>query len=219
MNYLQLVTKLRTECGASGTSTTVVNATGEWARLCGWIADAWLEIQEKREDWEWMRADATFNTTANVNTYTPAAAGVTSFASWRINSFRAYLQAAGVNNEQILGYRDYRTFRDYYLLSSRKSIAARPTEITVAPNKSLILGLIPNDIYVVSGEYYSLPITLATDADIPAMPPRFHLLPVYRAMMSYGAFESASEVYDRGEAQYKAMMHSLEVDQLPRITR
>ena len=219
--FIQLCTKLRTECGVSGTNTSAVTPTptGEWARMVGWIIDSWVEIQEEQPDWEWMRKDVVFNTVAQQSTYIPTQANVTDLGSWKERSFRAYLTSAGIGSEQLLGFKDYRVFRDYYLLSTRKTTYARPTEITVAPNKSLILGLIPNDVYTVSGEYYKTPVILAADADIPDMPVRFHNAIVYKAMMKYGAFEAASEVYDRGEKELKTMLNKLRMDQLPKMRR
>ena len=217
--YLDLCKDLRAECGVSGTDTTVVSATGEWARMCNWVKKAWIEIQEKHPDWEWKRKSFTFNTIANQGEYTAVQAGVTDLGEWKPASFRLYLQAAGVGSEQLIGFKHYNIFRDYYLLSTRKTTYARPTEVSISPSRTILLGLIPNDVYVVSGEYFTAPITLALDADTPDMPAQFHNAIVYRAMMHYGSFEAASEVYERGQQQYKEMMASLRLHQLPRMTR
>ena len=223
--YLQLCQRLRSESGTSGTNTSVPTsisgAAGEWGRLCDWVSQAWSEIQEEHENWEWMRKNVTFNTVAQQSEYTPTGTEIalTDFGSWRKNSFRAYLTSAGVGSEQRLGYKGYEAFRDYYMLSSRRITYARPTEITVAPNKSLMLGLAPDADYTVSGEYFKTPQILSADADTPEMPARFHMLIVYRAMMSYGAYNAANEVYQRGEAEYKKMLNKLRMDQLPGITR
>lgn len=218
-NFLQLVKRLRQECGVSGTDNTVVNASGEWLRLCDWTAQAWTELQEENPDWDWMRKSVTFNTTANQGEYTAAQAGVADMGMWRKNSFHIYLTSAGVGSEWNLPYRDYNGFHDYYLIGSRKITYARPSEITIAPSKNLILGLAPDAIYTVSGEYFKTAVILAADADIPDLPTRFHLAIVYKAMMSYGAFEAASEVYQRGEQQYKAMLNKIRYDQAPEIKR
>lgn len=217
--FIQLATRLRTECGVSGTNTTVSGATGEWGRLCGWIEQAWTELQEENPDWQWMRKTVTFNTVANQGEYTPVQAGVTDLGAWRNNSFRLYLASAGVGGERLLHDMDYNSFRDYYLLGSRKTTYSIPTEIAISPSKSLLLGLAPNDIYTVSGEYYKTPITLALDADMPELPAHFHNAIVYRAMMSYGMFESANEVYQRGEKQYRAMLNKIRYDQAPAVSR
>ena len=218
--FLELATRLRQDCGVSGTNTSVVGATGEWKRLCDWVATAWMEIQEKHNDWQWMRKDVTFNTIANQQAYAPASAPIslTDFAEWKMDSFRLYLTSSGVNNETYLIPEEYTSFRDSYMFGARRNTYARPISITQAPNKSLLFGLTPNDIYTVVGEYYKTPVLLTADADIPDMPTRYHMMIVYKAMVSYGLFESAQEVIERGNAGYRELLYSLEQDQLPMIT-
>jgi len=228
MNLLKIVQTLASEVGATPQNTTL-NATGEWLRLTNWCIQSWVEIQEELPEAEWMRNPVVFNTIANQGEYapastvfsTPAGTGLANFGMWRKKSFRIYLTSAGVGTEWLLGYKDYSPFRDFYLLSSRKLTYARPTEITISPTKSLILGLAPNDIYTVSGEYYIDPQVLALDADIPtaAFPTRYHYAIVYRAMMKYGAFESASEVYSRGKEELRTMMNKIRMNQLPVMQR
>ena len=41
---------------------------------------------------------------------------------------------------------------------------------------------------------------------------------VYRAMMMYGAFESANEVYDRGETEFGKIMRRMADQRLPEVT-
>ena len=220
MNFLALAKRLRQECGATGTDNTVVNATGEWSRLVNWIITAWEDIQNDQPNWLWMRKDFTFNTTPNKGEYSVVTdLGITDFAEWRKGSFRLYLSDAGIGNELLIPYRNYEAFRDYYLLASRRLLSSRPTEITVSPTQSLILGLMPDNVYVVSGQYQKNSVLLAADTDTPDLPSRFHMVIVYRAMMSYGGFDAANEVYARGEKEYKKMMNELELSQLPSITR
>ena len=61
------------------------------------------------------------------------------------------------------------------------------------------------------------PGAVAADADTPALPSNFHMLIVFRAMYYYGGYESASEVYQRGEFEFKRLMERLNIDQLPTI--
>jgi len=204
----------------TGGDTTVVGATGEWGRIVNWTATAWEEIQLENPDLDWMRRNVSFNTVAQQGAYSATTdMGLTDFASWREESFRAYLQSAGEGTEIQLSFKEYNEFRDYYLLASRKTTYARPTEVTVTPSKTLMLGLKPDAVYVVSGEYYITPVTLTADADVPALPERFHRAIVYKAMMYYGAYEAAPEVFAYGESQFKYMMNRIRSDQLPDITR
>jgi len=228
MNLLLLAQTLAEETGATP-GLTVTNATGEWKRLINWCSRAWIDIQREFPEAEWMRNNVAFDTIANQGEYpysttifsTPATTGLADFGKWRQKSFRLYLKSAGVGTEWLLGYKDYNAFRDFYLLSSRKLTAARPCEITISPSKSLMLGLMPNDVYTVSGEYYTIPQNLILDADAPSVkfPEDLHYAIVYRAMMKYGAFESATEVYSEGENELNRMLNKIRMDQLPKMTR
>jgi hypothetical protein len=220
MNFIKLVTTLRDECGASGTDSTVVSATGEWARLCNWIATSWHEIQEDNKGWEWMRKNVTFDTVAQKGEYNAETdILLTDFGIWKEDSFRAYLKSAGVGNEMLLDFKNYEDFRNFYLFSTRNTTYTRPIEVSIAPNRNLLLGFSPDAVYTVSGEYYKDPVDLVLDTDTPDMPSRFHMAIVYRAMMSYGAFEAASEVYQRGEKGYKEILNKIRFDQAPSISR
>jgi hypothetical protein len=216
--YIDLCKRLRQEVGASGSDSTVVGASGEWKRICDWIAISWNEIQKKHPIWEWMRANKSFNTIANQGEYAYASSplSLTDFASWRNNSFRLYKDST--DDEQFLDHWSYNDFRDEYLLGSNRTTYSRPIVVAVSPSKSLLLGSPPDDVYTVVAEYYKTPTTLSADADEPGMPERFHEAIVYRAMIHYGMYEAAQEVVARGERFYREYMEELEFDQLPPVT-
>lgn len=218
MNRLQLAQRLRQECGVSGTGpATTINQVGEMKRLVDWIDQAWLEIQEKRPNWNWMTESFSFNTTASQYEYTATEAGISAtFANWRSgdDSLRSYLASAGVGSEVHMYEMGYRQFRDFYLFSSRTYSLGQPINFAVSPKKTLLLGPNPALVYTIRGEYYTLPVAMASDTDSPSMPDRFHMLIVYKAMIYYGMFEAAPEVVQRGTDGFNAMIKRLEEDQL-----
>lgn len=221
MDFLQLINRARVECGGTGSSTplsSAQNLTGESARFANWINAAWVDVQNAHEDWEFMRSPLQFNTVAQQQIYTPTEAGVgASFANWKRDSFRASTLGEDFRDEQLLNFMEYGTFRNLYQYANMRTTYSRPVVVTSTPAKSLGFGATPDREYVISGEYYRAASELAADTDVPAIPERFHMLLVYRAMMSYGAFEAASEVYQRGEQEFRRMMNRLEIDQLPMI--
>jgi hypothetical protein len=91
--------------------------------------------------------------------------------------------------------------------------------VSIDPDKNLAFGSVPDQPYVIVGEYYIKPTEFAavTDAPPATFPDRFHMLIVYRAMMYYGGYESASEVYQRGELEHKRLMSRMAIDQLPTL--
>lgn len=199
--------------------TTVVGATGERERVVEWTKQAWLEIALLHQEWRWLRRDVSFVTTTGQLAYLPGSApmSLTDFAAWRQGDevWRRYRTGEPVseNYMQFLCYEDFRT---YWLFGSRRTEQGEPLSISVRPyDNALLLGPLPNATgYTIVGEYYAAPTELSVDADTPAMPSRFHMAIVYRAMQKYGAYESATEVYTHGQTEYNRMLTNLETDQL-----
>ena len=223
MNFLQLINRTRVECGVSGASTALTTAqglTGESARIASWVNAAWVDVQTAKEDWQWKREPVQFNTVTQQQTYTPTQAGVgATFANWKRDSFRCSSVGQNYADEQLLNYMDYTTFRNLYQYGTMRTTYARPVVVSIAPggDKDLAFGSIPDQPYVITGEYYKAPYELAADADAPDIPSRFQLIVVYRAMMFYGGYTAAPEVYQRGEFEFKRLMNRLNIDQLPTV--
>ena len=95
---------------------------------------------------------------------------------------------------------------------------SRPIEFTITPDKSLGFG--PNCAtgYTVTGRYYKTPSELSATTDTPALPTLSHAHR-HRAMMLYGAFEAAQDLYAMGEQGFTQMMKILSNNQLPRWFR
>ena len=218
MNYLQLCQRVRQEVGASGDDSTVVGATGEWKRLCDWVNQAWMEIQQYHPEWNWLRKEVTFNTIANQAEYPYASAPLllSNFSRWRDGSFRIYFNDVG--DEHLLQQLEYRNFRDAYLISTFKTTYSYPSVITISPSDSLILALPPDGIYTISGVYYKAPTEFSGNTDEPDIPSRYHMLIVYRAMQEYGFYEAAQEVIQRAAARYNEMLQNLLIDETPDIS-
>lgn len=224
MNYLQLVNRTRIECGVSGANSplnTVLNLTGEASRIANWVNSAWTDIQTAKEDWQWMREPLQFNTVTQQQVYTPTEVGVAStFANWKRDSFRCSSVGQSFKDEQLMNYMEYNTFRNLYQYANMRTTYARPVVVSITPpDKNLGFGSIPDQPYVISGEYYVKPVEFVTDTDSPAIgfQDRFHMAIVYRAMMYYAGFEAASEVYQRGELEFKRLMNRIDIDQLPTL--
>ena len=218
MNRLQLSARLRQEAGISGTGpATTIGQTGEMGRVVDWIDTAYEEIQDKHPDWEFLRNDFTFQTIASTSTYLPSAVALPEHASWKQDSFRAYLTSTGTNDEMWLNYYPWDTFRDAFMFGSNRSTPGKPTEFSVRPNKAVELWPIPALIYSITGEYYKRPQVMSANADEPLFPREFHMAIVWKALMYYGTYENAPEAYTTGQNNYDRILRKLEVDQLPSI--
>ncbi len=218
MNFLNGVRRLRQECGIPGTGPiTTLAQTGELKRLVDWYAQALIEIQLEEVYWQFLRSDFSFNTIANKQSYSyDTDIGITDYGHWRNDSFRIYQSSP--SNEIFLTQYNYNSFRDFYLYGTKATTYSRPNSIAIAPDDSLVLGLPPNDIYTVRGEYYKAPVEVALDDDIPILPERFHMIIVYAAMMKYGSFEAAAEVYNSGKELYRRYMSRMRSVEAPTIT-
>jgi hypothetical protein len=96
-----------------------------------------------------------------------------------------------------------------------RSARSKPVVFSVDPQKNLWLGIIPDGIYVVGGEFYRTPQILSADTDVPLMPTKFHELIVYKTLRAYGIFMSAPEVIGRADEVIGTLYASLANDQLP----
>ncbi len=221
MNFVNLVGRLRRKCRVVGANpSTLANQPEEINRLADWINEAWMDIQLTKSDWTWMRASFSFATVNGQTAYTPAQAGIAanSFANWKRDSVRSYVTSAGVGTELAMGYRDYESWRDLYLMGANRNNFGRPMEISITPDKQLALGPLGATGYTVTGDYYTVATELVADTDTPALPSQFHMAIVYKAMTLYGASEAAQEVYQEGDSAYRRMMSRLTIDRLPEIT-
>ena len=185
--------------------------------MVAWVVQAWTDIQTSKEDWLWMRQSFDFNTTANVWQYSASTAGLTDFGNWKRDSFRCSTYGQDFKDEQLLNYMEWTTFRNLYRYANMRNTKARPVVVSIMPNKDLAFGSIPDNVYVIDGEYYTQPVTLSADADTPLLPARFQMAIVYRAMMYYAGYESAPEVMSRGEFEYRRLYMRMEIDQLPTL--
>jgi hypothetical protein len=224
MNYLQLAQRLSSEVGASGTGpSSVVGQTGSNLRLVNWINTAWLEIQGLHNTWNWMRKPFTWETVVSTGDYLPSAvtntltgSPMTDLRYWYKDTFRCQKKSIGVQDEQWLVEWEYYVFRNTYRFNLQ--VVGRPVVFSENPQgKAILLGQIPDDVYIISGEYQKKAWNLTANNDEPDFPEAYHLMIVYKAMLYYGLFESAGEVIQRAQAQYQALLTQLEHEQLQEV--
>lgn len=217
MTYLELCNKLIQKCAISGGELTAVTGlTGESGRVVAWIDEAYSAIQMIHPNWNWMQKDYSFETIEGQSSYTPAQCGITDFGEWKPDSHRSYITSVGVASEDFLRDMEYDAFRNTYLFGNMRLTQGRPLHVSVSPaNSSLNLGLTPDSIgYTVGGQYYHEPLHLVEVADTPTLPSKYHMIVVYRAMMYYGAYEAASDVYNEGSSAYNELVRKLNNEQL-----
>jgi len=221
MTFLQLVQRVHVESGRQGTApTTVIGQTGMNARFVNWILSAYEHVQSLHESWLFRQKEFSFPTVNGVQNYTPATLLYTDFGAWRIdpdsNRFSGIKIYSAIADEQQMEYVQWDDYKTVYKMGSFRTQTGRPDIVTIKPDMSLDLWPIPNAVYTVSGEYIKSLQTMTINASIPILPDH-HMVIVWKALMYYGAFEGASEVYAHGQNEYELLVAKLEYNQLPRL--
>ena len=220
MNFLQLVQEFRRQARISGTGpSSVVSQTGNMQLAVNWILQAYEDIQNLHTDWMFLENDFSFNTIASTQNYTSTSISLSEFGEWKTNSFRYYLASTGSSGEQWLPHLRYEKFRDWYLFGPARTQTGQPHRFTVVPDLSLSIFPLPDAIYTVVGRYYKKPQTMTANADIPIIPVKYHMIIVYRAMMHYGGWDVANEIFSRGQNEYMTLLNKLERTQLPKMQK
>lgn len=216
--FLELCQLTREKCGISGSGPAAVTGQqGEMLRIVNWVQEAWLDLQRKRKNWWWMRADFSFNTVVGQQAYTYTDASLTDLSAWHMDTLRAYRTSDGISDEQFLVEWFYPTFRDTYQYGAQTN--GRPVVVAVRPrDRALLLGSIPDAIYTVVGEYQRAARPFAAGVDIPGIPEEYHMIIVYGAMQKYAYYENAPEVMMDGRSNYNMLLDQLMENQTDDIT-
>jgi hypothetical protein len=214
--FLELCQDLREQAGISGSGPTAVTGqTGEMLRVVNWINKAYQKIQNMDTNWNFLRADFSFQTIASTSTYTTTAVNLTDHGSWKVDSLRCYLTSAGATDEQWLVYYPWEEFRDIYQFGGLRTSSGRPISFSVKPDQSLIFYPVPDAVYTVVGEYFKKPQEMAANSDEPLIPSQYQDVIMWRALMYYATYESAPELYAEGQAEYRRLMAEMRVRELP----
>lgn len=216
MTNIELCQRLRQEAGIAGSGpSTVVSQSGELERVVSWINSAYEDIQNIRATWRFLQESFTFSTIDGTQNYTPSDVSLSDLSAWKTDCFTLY---SSESDEQDLTYLLWKNFKRTYIFGANRSVSTRPTMFTVKPDNSVSLWAIPDAVYTVTGEYYKKAQSMSANDDEPLIPSQFHMIIVWKALMLYGAYSGASDVYTHGEREYKNYLRKLEADQLPKIT-
>lgn len=222
MNFLQLCQETARDSGTVAgvpNFTTTVGASGRVLQVVGWVRDAYIDIQNERRDWLWMRRTFSAPLIIDQIEYTPAQLGITDWGSWlpdlpaegwyNLSIYETGQQAQEGSIQQIA----YQLFRERY----KRGVHAhnKPTEWSVSPQGLLMFGTKPDKAYVVQGEYRQKPQELALDADVPQMPSSFHRLIIGEAMRLMARSDEAFQVLVEKSQQYERLRNPLVNDQTP----
>lgn len=223
MTLLEIVQSLHYEAKLPGSPpSTVAGQSGRAADLVRWAIEAYNDVQRERDGrWKWLRADFTFDTTADDDSYgygdvtdVATASAITRFRAWDMderNPPHIFLVSDGESTERQLAIAEWPIFRATYLLGTHDS--SYPGDISIDVSDNLRLGPTPDDIYRVTGSYWRSNQELEDDADTPEMPSDYHMLVVYRAIVKYGYAIVGHEILARARSEGMMIHDALVLNQ------
>lgn len=222
MNFLSICRKLRDRApgigGSAGQPASVLNQTGDMARVVDWAREAWIDIQSFSPHWGFMREQFSATVPAGLADVLPAQLGVNDLAMWHDDTLRCYRPSVGVQEERYLISWGYEVLRNTYRFGAQAP--GLPSVFSVRPrDKAIMLGPSPIEDVIVAGEYQRRPQILEQNTDEPlGLPEDFHMLIVYRAMLRHAGFEAAPEIYADAKNQEAVLWNRLVNEWLPQIT-
>ncbi|GAB2799088.1 hypothetical protein GCM10027040_27650 [Halomonas shantousis] len=203
MTFLELCQRLRREVGAAGNGpSNIAGQSGEYARLIGWVRDAWAELQAERRDWRFDWAQGGVDVVHDFREYLLP----DDFDRWDAGTLR--LQG------KTLQVVSWAVFRERY----REPAGQGPRHVAIAPDGILHLDDYPATSGEITFEYWRTPQVLESNTDTPRLPERYHMLVVYRAMLQYGLYENAPEVVQQAGINAARLLSQMELSELPTLS-
>lgn len=130
----------------------------------------------------------------------------------------AYLTATGTSDEQGgLYYEPWQRFSRFYNRGPAVATASRgrPSRWTLKPDGKLALHPVPDASYTLTIPYRKVAQVLSNDTQVPELPPKFHMLPVYYAMVNYGMSDEVLRQTGTESRRYRPLLMQCGNEQLP----
>ena len=177
MNFLEICQQVDRMSGVQGMIQTVTGVTGAQEVIVGAVKDSFIDLQQERMTWEFMRRMATFQTKIGKESYSEFdifGAPVTptpgdphdSFGRWQKKHPRISYRVLDPDDLKwskciFVDYREYR----HHLMNSRTD-TGKPRYVTADENTdALLLHQVPDKIYTVQADYFVEPQILVDNAD------------------------------------------------------
>jgi hypothetical protein len=214
VNLVQIARRVKSESGRSGSGpASVALATGDDRRIIDACIDEWRDIQLEPYQWRWMRRSARVTLPLQMS-HTTASLGLSRMARPKRQNDDYFVTAAlesDPTREWQVREVSWDWFRQNLIVNTP---ASGPAQFwSWSPERELYVGPTPDQSQLLRLDYFVKPQELAADADTPEMPEEYHMLIVWRALMSIGVFDAANEIYVRARDGADAMMDRLIDDQ------
>lgn len=217
MNYLEMVQQALREASISGSGPTSISiARGIEERFVSWVKRAWLQIQEERRDYRFMRESKTFSLSPGKATYSMEELEIDNLDRWDFRGGIIYSLAEPTKKRVLQSDLDY---DDYLLHLSLQSAQTGPvTSVMVMDGTyaDLLFWPTPTEEYSVSIPYYRIPDELVLDSDVPALQPaNLHWAIVWRALLFYAYYDGAVEIAEEANEEYNRYISMIDARYKP----
>jgi hypothetical protein len=212
-NYKDLVLLTRLLCGMQGTGpSSVLSVQGTEEVLVRMVRDAYVDIQNQREEWNFLLVDKSFSLQTGQDTYT-----LTNIFGTPTPTLKKYKKDSfKITDSKItyLKYVDRDVLEARYLNDVQQKL---PTQYAINPsNNALIFKPIPNGLYTVNFRYYRSPEILSTDTQIPILPLSFHNMIAYAAAAKMAVYLGSPELYQEYSQKAAGMLGQLMRMEIPK---
>lgn len=217
--------------GGSGLPTAVTGQSGRLLRIVNWTADAWRLIQiAQPAGWKWQRSTFSKQTTIGNARYTGTNWAITRFRRFMTDDefnelypHSIYKLSDGVAAEMDLPQITLEAYIKRYQRGVQTPGA--PREYAIDEDGAMLLGPIPDGVYVVNGRFLKSTQILTANGDIPELPGHEpsaetdkHMIIVWRAVMLAGEHDEGAFQVASSKSKFIADYDELVATQLPKVT-
>jgi len=217
MNYLEMVREALREASISGPGpTSLATARGIEERFASWVKRAWLQIQEERRDYSFMRQAKTFTLAPGKSEYSLEELEVTDLDRWDFRQGTFYPLAEPTKKRVLQSDLDYDDYLLHLSLQSGQTGPVTSVMVIAGTYADLLFWPTPTEEYSVSIPYYRVPAELVLESDVPAIQPaNLHWAIVWRALLFYAYYDGAVEIAEEANEEYNRYISMIDARYKP----
>ena len=208
MDFITLCQTVRRESGITGEGpASVANQVGILARVVEWVRKANTEIQLERDDWSFLWATVDTSLQAGVKTYIKGDLSAPDMKS---------LAAVLIGRNSLL-IRDWDWWTYHIRRTNLKDATGTPEAVTIDPSGNLHFYPKPDADMDITVDYFTNPVPLVENTDIPVIPENYRQTIVERALMFYADYEEDQYLFAKKELVYKEWLGRMGIEFLPKV--
>ncbi len=205
MTYLELCQKVNTLSGMQGTFSSVTS-TGYQGTIAALVSAAWEDIQNLRQDWEFLKVETGFSTVVGQTEYTLL--NIFGSSTSVVGKYRGILG----DDARVLQKISY----DAYLLKEvDEEDNSEPSRYAIHPTTQSIWMNPASEVEALALHYWRKPQVLANNTDEPICPSEFHMAIVYQALVNYGVFLGSGDMFQGYTSRASSIIGDMMRQQIP----